>query len=176
MPGYIIHIAVAKEYAKKHKIKNVDDFIRGSIAPDFANDKSTTHYGKSPAYTNLGNYLKENTILTDYDKGFFLHLITDYLFYNKYLNDISKPQIYYDYDFLNKEIIDKYEIVPLEEIKDKIFFKEGVPKHISMELVDQMVNDISNMDIDTIVKEVEKEDKKWNEYKKIVMTSNKFQT
>ena len=70
MPGYIIHIAVAKEYAKKHKIKNVDDFIKGSIAPDFTNDKSTTHYGKSPAYTNLGNYLKENTILTDYDKGF----------------------------------------------------------------------------------------------------------
>ena len=54
MPGFTIHIAVAKEYAKKHpkEIRDVDEFIKGSIAPDNISlensdiDKSTTHYGK----------------------------------------------------------------------------------------------------------------------------------
>ena len=36
MPGYVIHLAVAKEYAKKHKkeIENYNKFIDGVIYPD----------------------------------------------------------------------------------------------------------------------------------------------
>lgn len=37
MPGFTIHIAIAKEYAKKHEkeIKSMDEFIEGTIAPDY---------------------------------------------------------------------------------------------------------------------------------------------
>ena len=37
MPGFTIHIAIAKEYARKHKeeIRNIDEFIEGTIAPDY---------------------------------------------------------------------------------------------------------------------------------------------
>lgn len=37
MPGFTIHIAVAKEYIKKHKdeIKNEEEFIKGIIDPDY---------------------------------------------------------------------------------------------------------------------------------------------
>jgi len=54
MPGFTIHIAVAKRYIEKHKseIKSEEEFIKGAIAPDMnekmdeiAQDKSKTHYG-----------------------------------------------------------------------------------------------------------------------------------
>ena len=54
MPGYVIHIAIAQEYLKKHlKKEEKEEFINGVIAPDLTKIKSETHYGKSPAYTNL---------------------------------------------------------------------------------------------------------------------------
>ena len=36
MPGYVIHLAVAEEYLKKHKNvkENYDEFIEGVIYPD----------------------------------------------------------------------------------------------------------------------------------------------
>ena len=91
MPGFVIHIAVAQEYLKKHKKSFSEDFILGSIEPDFTDNKSETHYGKSSSSTNLKNYLSKNKICTDFERGYFLHLITDYLFYNHYLDKFEKP-------------------------------------------------------------------------------------
>ena len=47
MAGYVLHIAVAQEYLKKHSniIENEKDFIEGVIYPDSVTDKSLTHYG-----------------------------------------------------------------------------------------------------------------------------------
>lgn len=39
MPGYVIHIAVAQEYQKKHHCKCSIEFIKGTVAPDFTDDK-----------------------------------------------------------------------------------------------------------------------------------------
>lgn len=169
MPGYVIHIAIAKEYAKKNQeIKNFDEFIQGTIAPDFTTNKSLTHYGKSPAYTNLGEYLKVNEINTDYDRGFFIHLIADYLFYNHYLDRFEKPQIYDDYDYLNKALIDKYNIDLPENVKDKVFFKTGEPQLINLELLQRMIEEISNLNLDEVIKEVKDNNEKWNKYKKLI--------
>ena len=66
--------------------------IQGTISPDLTKDKSKTHYGKSPAYTNLKEFITNNNIDTDYKLDIFLHLITDYLFYNKYLEKIKKER------------------------------------------------------------------------------------
>ena len=62
MPGYAVHLAIAQEYLRKHNKEKSQDFILGSIEPDFTNDKSKTHYGESPAYTNLKKYLKNNRL------------------------------------------------------------------------------------------------------------------
>lgn len=168
MPGYVVHIAIAQEYLKKHNMKYSKDFIMGSVAPDFTSDKSKTHYGKSPAYTNLKNFLLKNNIDTDYKKGFFLHLVTDYLFYNKYITKVEKPQIYNDYDYTNKEIIEKYNVILPEEVKDKVFFKEGEAKILTLDLAYKVIEEISSLDLETISKEVIEEDKKWNTYKNII--------
>lgn len=54
MPGFVIHIAVGKEYIKKHvnEIKNKEKFYEGILAPDLISltdknvSKSETHYGR----------------------------------------------------------------------------------------------------------------------------------
>ena len=168
MPGYVIHLAVAKEYLRKNKKEETNEFLLGNVAPDLVSDKSKTHYGKSPAYTNLGNFLEKNKIDTDYDLGFFLHLITDYLFYNKYLEKLEKPQIYKDYDYTNKEIIDKYNVNLIDEVKDKVFFEEGTPKVFTLELIYKLIDEVSSLDIKKVIDEVMKKDVKWNTYKKLV--------
>lgn len=168
MPGYVIHIATAQEYLKKHEKEYSIDFIRGTIKPDLTDDKSKTHYGKSPAYTSLNAFANNNKIDTDFNKGFFLHLVTDYLFYNKYLEKLEKPQLYYDYDFTNKHLKEKYNVELLEEIKDKVFFETGKPQILTFELACKVIDEISAMDLDEIYNEAKRNDNKWNKYKKLV--------
>ena len=99
MPGFVIHIAIAKEYAKNHnkEIKNVQEFIEGAIAPDYISltnpneNKNKTHYGQWGDWTShnqqihLNEFLKDEKVNlnTDYWKGYFIHLLSDYYFSEK---------------------------------------------------------------------------------------------
>ena len=69
-------------------------------------------------------------------KDIFLHLVTDYLFYNKLL-EVTSKDIYNDYDILNSILIEKYNVKILEKIKDKVFFKDGDTKILSKELAEK---------------------------------------
>ena len=91
MAGYVIHLAVAKEYLRNFRIKDEKEFLRGISAPDLLShgDKTTTHYSEhGGSGVNLKEFLKHNSISTEYMQGYFLHLVTDYLFYDGYK---SKP-------------------------------------------------------------------------------------
>ena len=168
MPGYVVHIAIAQEYLKKHKKDFSQDFILGSIDPDFTTDKSKSHYGKSPAYTNLNSFLKSNNINSDFQQGYFLHLVTDYLFYNYYVENFRKPQIYDDYDFTNEFLMKKYSVNLPEQVKDKVFFKNGNPEILTLSLACQIIDEISSLTLEEIEKEVNNNDSKWNYYKNII--------
>ena len=168
MPGFVVHIAIAQEYLRKHKKVFSENFILGSIEPDFTTDKSKTHYGKSPAYVSLKKYLENNKVNTDFDRGYFLHLVTDYLFYNYYVKEIKKPQIYDDYDFTNKALIEKYNVFLPEKAKSKVFFKEGIPQILTLPLACKVIDEISEYELEKIEKEVLRNDDKWNYYKKLV--------
>ena len=168
MPGYVIHVAIAQEFLRKNKKKYSSEFIKGTIAPDMTNKKSETHYGKSPAYTNLKEYLLKNNINTDFNRGFFLHLIADYLFYNKYLDRFEKPQIYDDYDITNKDIIKKYNVIVPNEVKDCISLKNGKLTILTLQLAYQVIDEISSLNLETVKKEVLNDLDKWNTYKKLI--------
>lgn len=155
MPGFTIHIAVAKEYIKKHngEIQNEEEFIKGSIAPDMNEDmsnkcsnKSLSHYGKwgnGNSYTNFTLFLQDDKVnlKQDYWKGYFLHLLTDYYFYNEYFkieheNALKIGDAFYnDYDCLNKLLINKYKIKINENIQKNIQkymnFLDGKPKYLT---------------------------------------------
>lgn len=130
MPGFNIHLSVAKRYAEKHnEIKNLDDFYKGALAPDLVENKKVSHYTTLEDKNNLvkhlenkvslENYLKSSSVKPDYEKGVFLHLITDYLFFNKffekeYLKNVSFNEfwndLYYSYDETNEYLVKKYGI------------------------------------------------------------------
>ena len=162
MPGYVIHLAVAEEYLKKHKDKDEDynEFINGVIFPDSIKDKLLTHYGEKSSVSNLYEFLKANKLENSFKRGYFLHLLTDYLFYNKYIDRMSKD-MYNDYDILNKILIEKYDVRLPESVKDTVFFKDGQLVILSLELITKMIDDISNMDLELIEKEVYKDPNKW---------------
>lgn len=131
MAGFNIHLAVAKRYVELYDIEDTEAFYWGSVSPDFTDDKNTTHYSNVEGRdrndlvkflfnkVNLEKYLEENAVESDYDKGVFLHLVTDFLFFNtlldkEYLSKTSyeefRKDLYYSYDITNAHIYDVYGI------------------------------------------------------------------
>ena len=164
MAGYVIHLAIAEEYLRKHKdIKeDYEEFIKGVIYPDSVTDKSLTHYGIKSSKVILKDFLQDNEINNSYMRGYFLHLITDYLFYNKYLEKFSKD-IYNDYDILNKRLIEKYNVVLPENVQNNVFYKEGETKILTMELAIKIIDEISDLNLNAVEKEIRENsnDEKW---------------
>lgn len=173
MPGFVIHLATANEYIRKHpnETKNESDFINGSIAPDLTTKegKKITHYGPSSAEVGLRDYFAKNDIETDYDKGYFLHLVTDYLFYNKLLECTSK-EIYNDYDILNEFLIQKYEVKIPKEIENNVFYKAGETKILSKELAEITIDLSSENLLQQIKEEILQTTytEKWDKIRKLI--------
>lgn len=129
MASFNIHLAVGKRYIEKSKsIENLNEFYKGIIEPDLS-DKKISHYTGLQDKTDLLNYLankvqlneylNNNIIDSDYEKGVFLHLVTDYLFFNNffdnnYLSSISYENfckdLYYSYDITNEYLESKYKV------------------------------------------------------------------
>ena len=165
MAGYVIHLAIAEEYLKKHKDvkEDYEEFIKGVIYPDSVTDKSLTHYGIKTSKVILKDFLQDNEINNSYMRGYFLHLITDYLFYNKYLEKFSKD-IYNDYDILNKRLIEKYNVVLSENVQNNVFYKEEGTKILTMELGIKIIDEISDLNLNAVEKEIRENsnDEKWS--------------
>lgn len=165
MAGYVIHLAIAEEYLKKHKDvkEDYDEFIKGVIYPDSVTDKSLTHYGIKSSKVILKDFLQDNEINNSYMRGYFLHLITDYLFYNKYLEKFTKD-IYNDYDILNKRLIEKYNVVLPENIQNNVFYEDGETKILIMELAIKIIDEISDLNLNAVEKEIRENsnDEKWS--------------
>jgi len=99
-----VHIAVAQEWAKKHKVANLDDFVWGAVAPDIlgkTQGSHITHYctkvfnddmdltylkERYDNRVNIDNYLNSVNVNSDYELGYLLHLVTDKFYYSNFLN------------------------------------------------------------------------------------------
>ena len=96
--------------------------------------KPESHYGYSTSKPDLNFYVESHSMNDDFNKGYFLHLITDYLFYNKYFANFDwTPEIYDDYDRLNKILIEKYKIKIPEKISNIVQFKDGELKVLDLD-------------------------------------------
>lgn len=179
MASFNIHLAVGKRYIEKTKIiKDEKEFYKGIIDPDLVNDKKESHYtgiqDKNDLLSylsqkvQLNEYLKNESISSDYQKGVFLHLITDYLFFNNffdydYLSNISYSEffkdLYYSYDITNDYLEEKYKIDYTEflnQIKNNIE-KDKKEKNTSNEIrtnilpfdnLDDFIEYVSNIDLE----------------------------
>lgn len=158
MANYTIHIAIAKEYLKRHKGYNEEEFIKGTIYPDMVQDKRQTHFGKNSESCNLKEFLSKYSIKDSYNAGWLLHLIVDTEFYHSYFNDWdSNPNnnielLYQDYDIINSELIEKYNIVLPEDIKHICKFKKGELTYIKRETLFKFIEEISKKSIEEYIK------------------------
>lgn len=170
MPSFVIHIAAANEYLRKHnKKEDEEEFIKGTIKPDLTDNKMITHYYEGGlGNVNLKEFLETNEINSSFDRGYFLHLVTDYLFYNHYLECYSKEDIYNDYYILNRDIIKKYKVLPIEEIKEYMLYKEGKTKVLNLESICKMIDEVSSLDLDEVAKEVKSDNEKWKYFKNLI--------
>lgn len=179
MPGFIIHIAVAKEYINKNslKIKNINEFIKGIIAPDLnenmtdiSNNKNISHYGKwgkNETQINISSFLQDTRvdIKQDFWIGYLIHLLTDYYFYNKYFKketgDIAKNKdtFYHDYDCLNQVLIKKYKIEVdnlIDTIKKYVKEIKAEPKYLKPDKVINFIDEVSSINLDNKIKMINK--------------------
>ena len=127
MAGFNIHLAIGKSYIDNYPINNINSFYNEIVAPDLAHNKVISHYTSCTDKSNLEYYLSKrvklydylinNTINSDYDKGVFIHLLTDYLFYNylfdkEYIRNIDinifNNDLYHSYDNTDKYLEIKY--------------------------------------------------------------------
>lgn len=154
MAGYVIHLAVAEEYLKKTKTEeDYNEFIKGIIFPDSVTDKKETHYGEKSNLVQLDKFLEDKNLDNSFNRGYFLHLVTDYIFYNKIFDTYSKD-IYHDYDVLNAYLIEKYEVKVPNEIKDKIHFLEDSLILLDKEKVEECIKICASTEIDEIEREI----------------------
>ena len=178
MPSYCIHLAIGNLYAQKNNIKDEESFNKGLIAPDFAKDKEVSHYSvknrKSLALpqflakkVDLKKYLVENEIDSDFKKGEFLHLITDYIYFTQFftsdeierLNNDFLPTMYYSYDCIKQYVEDKYNVrypgdlqTVLQAIEDKrklLGFDKGVEKEniLPIDKLDRFIHFCADLDL-----------------------------
>ena len=183
MPGFTIHIAIAKEYAKKHEkeIKNIDEFVEGTIAPDYIPienkdiNKSQTHYGiwgdwsKDDQEIHLQAFLKDEKVdlNREYWKGYFIHLLADDYFDRIYFRQEAKQAkenqdtFHNDYDCLNTEIIKRYHVEPKEKIKKYMKQIEEKTKYLQLEKIIQFIEEMSNIDFEQQVELIKQ--KEWRE-------------
>ena len=97
-----------------------------------------------------------------------MHLVTDYLFYNYYLDELKKPEIFDDYDIITKPIVEKYNVDLPQKVKEITTFKTGKTKILSLELAYRVIDEVSDLNLEDVEKEVMNDLDKWNYYKRLV--------
>ena len=179
MPCLSIHLAVAKKYLEKHKEENYEDFILGSIAPDIElknvnnyingefTDKNSRHFGYNFKTEDIVLYMKKkvgfkpffekNDINTSFLRGYFLHLICDFYFFEEYgksdkIKDMSFKElvetVYNDYDLITEKLLKDYELDIPDQIKDILNRKgTGSIKIIDEDSVYRFIDRMSKLDL-----------------------------
>lgn len=179
MPGFNIHLAIAKQYIKKHdgEITNEIEFLNGSIRPDLSENmielcenKFETHYGKMGSKndgkfeTDMCKFLQDPKIdiKQDFYKGYLLHLLTDYYFYNYYFNKEllevikNKDTFHSDFDCTNKMLEERYGIELSENIKKYTGYKNKNPKYINTEKLIEFIEELSEINLNEQIELINK--------------------
>lgn len=171
-----IHLAVAKKYLENHKELNYEKVIAGTLYPDASQNKDKSHYtdinrgndniSHIRGKVNLYEFLKEHKKLEDFELGWFLHLVTDYLFFEEcftkeYLlsntyQDFCKD-LYFAYDCLNSYLSEKYNITKDDYKNYPNEFYPGKPYEnciLSTEMIDKFISRVSDINLEKYIKKI----------------------
>ncbi len=177
MPGLSIHYAVATHSTKQNNITNLQDYINGSFYPDL-DQKLSRHYSDPNVNpetitglqkkVNLQAYIKEHSLNSDFEKGYFMHLVTDYLFYHDlcikmYHKDSSMLSLLghwlAEYNGINTIVYNNYPY-NIEDIPQNIsqyFVIDGkMPKYFTEKNITDFVNYCSSLDLNQVFTNLQK--------------------
>lgn len=171
-----IHLAIAKTFFKNHNNLNYENFIAGTLYPDAAEDNDKSHYTDTNrgnnnlthirSKVNLYAFLQEHQTLNDFELGWFLHLITDYLFFEecfttKYLLEKSYEDfckdLYFAYRCLNTYIEEKYSITKEDYKSYPSTFYPGIPYQdciLKPSIIDDFIERVSSINIHNYIKKI----------------------
>ena len=171
MASSMIHIAVANEINKKLK-RNSQQLLIGTIAPDISKhigeNKVKSHFldNEDGDIPNIDKFLNKykNYLNDDFVLGYYIHLLTDYLWFKYFMTEISDNNyitkldgtkvkcngrmlilyLYNDYTNMNIKLIDEY------NLDLKIFYNElpkfnNIIEEIPMDKLNIIVNKASEM-------------------------------
>ena len=171
MASSMIHIAVANEINKKLK-RNSQQLLIGTIAPDISKhigeNKVKSHFldNEDGDIPNIDKFLNKykNYLNDDFVLGYYIHLLTDYLWFKYFMTKISDNNyitkldgtkvkcngrmlilyLYNDYTNMNIKLIDEY------NLDLKIFYNElpkfnNIIEEIPMDKLNIIVNKASEM-------------------------------
>ena len=138
MASALIHLAVAKKLTENINIKNRKDYYLGSIAPDLSKqiglNKISSHFliHTKEDVPNTEMFINKypNFMNNEFELGYFIHLYTDKLWFDGFLNNFicnnsiklldgtvitTTPEelqniIYQDYTNLNIKLLDEYKM------------------------------------------------------------------
>ena len=171
MPCIAIHLAIAKKYLEKNNNENKDDFIFGTLAPDFAfdnidnyikidgNDKNARHFGDNNKPNNLVEYMKTKVNFNDFfsNNDINTSFLRDYYFFDNCINDPRLADLsleegvkigYNDYDLITEYLIDKYDL-DIPEVAKDIMSRKGTGKLqiLDVDKVDEFIDKMSKLDL-----------------------------
>lgn len=176
-----IHLAIAKKYLERHNDLDYKKVIAGTLYPDAAEDNDKSHYTDANrgndnvshvrGKVNLYNFLNEHETLDDFELGWFIHLVTDYLFFEEcftteYLQENSYEDfckdLYFAYSCLNTYLSDKYAITEEDYKSYPSEFYPGTEYQeciLPAKMIESFINRVSIIDIEKYIEKI-KENKK----------------
>lgn len=172
-----IHLAIAKKYVEKYPELDYEKVMAGTLYPDAAEDNDKSHYTEVNrgsdnvshvrSKVNLYEFLKEHKNLNDFELGWFLHLVTDYLFFKEcfteeYLLNNSYENfckdLYFAYDHLNLYLSEKYQLTKEDYKEYQSEYYTGVPYEdciLPKEMIDVFIDRVSSIDVKKYIEKIE---------------------
>lgn len=157
MASLMIHLLIAQEYCKKHKIEDVEAFLQGNLAPDLVPVKWPTHYSKTRTNkthlesivnkVDLPAFCAANDISSDFNKGQFLHLLADVVFFKQYL---AHNENYLAFDNANQLLIQKVLYRDYHRINDWLM---RTHKDLRLDLIPDDMKERRRDDMEIVSKE-----------------------
>ncbi len=173
MPSLGLHLAITNEYLKLNNNENKDEFIKGTIDVDLAADPSKSHYSIITNANNVVEILKNKVSLKDfkqhnvvnssYEKGYFLHLLSDYyfntqFFEKRYLNSFTiinfKELLYKNYSYINEHLKEKFKIVFPDTIKMYDITNVGKSDMLPLNKIDAYISKMANLNLEKEYKKI----------------------
>lgn len=176
MASPAMHLAIAKKYIEKYNNLNYKEFIKGTLYPDATANSIALHYPKSSMMSefaiggydkvNLYAFLIDHPKLNDFELGYFLHLVTDYLFFhecftNDYLMNTNREEfckeLYHSYDCLDSYLFAKYHITKKDYKDYPSEYYPGIPYEeclLSKELVDNFIKRVISINLEKYINKI----------------------